>query len=53
MTKRINGRSSKEFRAEAVKLVIEGGISVYEASRQFAVMRHEQKLCILFTDFYQ
>jgi len=37
MTKRINGRYSKEFRDEAVKLVIEGGISVYEASRQLAL----------------
>jgi len=32
-----NGRYSKEFRVEAVKLVIEGGISAYEASRQLSL----------------
>jgi len=32
-----NGRYSKEFRVEAVKLVVEGGISVYEASRQLSL----------------
>jgi transposase len=29
-----NGRYTKEFRAEAVKLVTEGKLSVFEASRQ-------------------
>ena len=37
MTKRINGRYSKEFRDEAAKLVVEGGVSAYEASRQLAL----------------
>ena len=37
MTKRINGRYSKEFRNEAAKLVVEGGVSAYEASRQLAL----------------
>ncbi|MCW7752999.1 transposase [Desulfobotulus sp. H1] len=32
-----NGRYSKEFGNEAVKMVIEGGLSVYEASRQFSL----------------
>ncbi len=32
-----NGRYSKEFRTEAVKLVVEGGISAYEASRQLSL----------------
>lgn len=31
------GRYSKEFRREAIKLVIEGGISAYEASRQLSL----------------
>jgi transposase len=33
MAKAHNGRYSKEFRCEAVKMVVEGGISVYEVSR--------------------
>ena len=37
MSKRSNGRYSKEFRSEAVKLVVEGGVSVYEASRQLCL----------------
>jgi transposase len=37
MTKRINGRYSKEFRDEAAKLVVEGGVSAYEASRQLSL----------------
>ena len=32
-----NGRYSKEFRDEAVKMVVEGGISAYEASRRLSV----------------
>jgi transposase len=32
-----NGRYSKEFRSEAVKLVDEGMISAYEASRQLSL----------------
>lgn len=31
-----NGRYSKELRSEAVKLVVEGKVSVYEASRQLS-----------------
>ena len=37
MTKRINGRYSKEFRDEAAKLVVESGVSAYEASRQLVL----------------
>lgn len=37
MTKRINDRYSKEFRIEAVKSVVEGRISTYEASSQLAL----------------
>ncbi|KIH76733.1 transposase [Geoalkalibacter ferrihydriticus] len=37
MSKRSNGRYSKEFRSEAVKLVVESGVSVYEASRQLCL----------------
>ncbi len=37
MTRGPNGRYSKEFRNEAVKLVIEGGVSAYEASRQLSL----------------
>ena len=37
MTKRINCRYSKKFRDEAAKLVVEGGVSAYEASRQLAL----------------
>lgn len=32
-----NGRYSKEFRNEAVKMVVEGGMSVYEAARQLSL----------------
>ncbi len=32
-----NGRYTKEFREEAVKLVIEGGFSAYEASHRLNV----------------
>jgi transposase len=32
-----NGRYSKEFRIEAVKMVVEGGVSAYEASRQLSL----------------
>jgi transposase len=32
-----NGRYSKEFRSEAVKMVVEGGMSAYEASRQLSL----------------
>jgi transposase len=32
-----NGRYSKEFRSEAVKLVVEGGVSAYEAARQLSL----------------
>ena len=34
MLKRTNNRYSKEFRIEAVKMVIDGGLSAYEVSRQ-------------------
>ena len=37
MAKRSNGRYSKEFRNEAVKMVIEGGLTAYEASRQLSL----------------
>ena len=37
MTRGPNGRYSKEFRNEAVKLVVENGVSVYEASRQLSL----------------
>jgi len=37
MAKATNGRYSKEFRNEAVKMVIEGGLSAYEASRQLSL----------------
>jgi len=37
MTRGPNGRYSKEFRNEAVKLVVEGGVSAYEASRQLSL----------------
>jgi transposase len=37
MSKRTNNRYSKEFRIEAVKMVVDGGISVYEASRQLTL----------------
>ena len=36
-TRGSNGRYSKEFRNEAVKLVVEGGVSAYEASRQLSL----------------
>ena len=32
-----NGRYSKEFREEAVKMVIEGGLSSYEVSRRLSL----------------
>lgn len=34
MSKKVTNRYSKEFRIEAVKMVIEGSVSPYEASRQ-------------------
>jgi transposase len=37
MVKRSNARYSKEFRNEAVKLVTEGGLTAYEASRQLSL----------------
>jgi len=37
MIKRINGHYSKEFRDEAAKLVVEGGVPAYEVSRQLAL----------------
>jgi len=37
MSKRTNNRYSKEFRIEAVKMVVDGKISVYEASRQLTL----------------
>ena len=37
MSKRTNSRYSKEFRIEAVKMVVDGGISAYEVSRQLTV----------------
>jgi len=37
MPKATNGRYSKEFRAEAVKLVVEAGVSAYEASHQLSL----------------
>ena len=37
MTKSCNGRYSKEFRSEAVKLVIDNGASAYEVSRQLSL----------------
>ncbi len=37
MKKVPNGRYTKEFREEAVKLVIEGGFSAYEASRRLGL----------------
>ncbi len=37
MSKRTNNRYSKELRIEAVKVVVDGGISVCEASRQLSL----------------
>jgi transposase len=37
MVKKSNNRYSKEFRIEAVKMVVEGGISAYEASQQLTL----------------
>jgi len=37
MPRKTNNRYSKEFRIEAIKLVVEGGVSAYEASRQLAL----------------
>ncbi len=34
-----NGRYSKEFREEAVKLVLEGGLSASEASRRLSLAK--------------
>jgi transposase len=39
MVKSHNGRYSKEFRCEAVKLVVEDGISAHEASGVTALER--------------
>jgi transposase len=37
MTRSSNGRYSKEFRSEALKLVVEGGVSAYEAARRLSL----------------
>ena len=37
MAKNSNGRYSKEFRTEAVKMVVEDGVSAYEASRRLSL----------------
>ncbi len=37
MTKRTISRYSREFRIEAVKMVVEGGISAYEASHRLSL----------------
>jgi transposase len=37
MTRSSNGHYSKEFRVAAVKMVLEGVVSVYEASRQLSL----------------
>ncbi len=37
MSQKTNNRYSKEFRIEAVKLVVEGGVSAFEASRQLSL----------------
>ena len=37
MTRGPNSRYSKEFRSEAVKMVVEGGLSAYEVSRQLSL----------------
>ncbi len=37
MLTRSNARYSKEFRNEAVKMVSEGGLTAYEASRQLSL----------------
>ena len=37
MTRGPNNRYSKEFRSEAVKMVVEGGVSAYEVSRQLSL----------------
>jgi len=37
MNQRSHGRYSQEFRIEAVKLVVEGGVSAYKASRQLCL----------------
>jgi transposase len=36
MAKNSNGRYSKEFRTEALKMVVEDGVSAYEASRRLS-----------------
>jgi hypothetical protein len=37
MKDKTNNRYSKEFRNEAVKLVVEGGVSIYESSQQLCL----------------
>ena len=37
MTRGINGRYSREFRNETVKMVVEGGESAYEVSRRLSL----------------
>jgi transposase len=37
MSKRTTNRYSREFRIEAVKMVVGGGVSVYEASRHLTL----------------
>ncbi len=37
MAKKTNNRYSKEFRVEAVKMVIESGVSSYEVSKQLSL----------------
>ena len=37
MKRGFNGHYSKEFRSEAVRLVVEGGLSAYEAFRQLSL----------------
>ncbi len=37
MTKKTYGRYSREFRNEAVKMVVEGGLSQYKAAQQLSL----------------
>jgi hypothetical protein len=37
MTRGINGRDSKEFRSETVKMIVEGGEFAYEVSRRLSL----------------
>ncbi len=37
MSKRTNNRYSRELPIEAVKMVVDGGVSIYEASRQLTL----------------